>query len=90
MLSVEQVDSFEREGFLVVENLVDAALLDDIKAEYASLLDHLCKQWAVKGLLPAEIVGKPFSEQILATIGAGLDYFQPLDISLDGRFHFTG
>ncbi len=82
MLTAEQVESFEREGFLVVEDLVDAGLLADIKAEYANLLEHLCQQWTDKGLLPAEIVGKSFSEQIIATIEAGLDYFQPLDISL--------
>jgi len=82
MLTAEQVESFEREGFLVVEDLVDAGLLADVKAEYAKLLDDLCQHWIDNGMMPAEVAGKSFSEQIIATIDAGLDYFQPLDISL--------
>lgn len=81
MLDQSQIEHFEEQGYLVVPNLLDPGLLDDIKNEYIDKLRALCAAWSTTGLLAADVVDKSFNNQLQAVIDAGLDYFQPLDIS---------
>ena len=53
MISASDVETFERQGYLVVENLLDEATLAKIRTEYAELLDDLYDSWHAAGLVPA-------------------------------------
>jgi len=46
MLSKEQINSFHRDGYLAVENLVDVGtVLEPVKVEYTDRLRTLCRRW---------------------------------------------
>ena len=94
MLSQGQIAQFERDGYLIVENLLEPSLLDRIREEYALLLDGLVAGWSSRGQVTG-IGGLSFFEQLEVCYKAGLDWFQPMDISLPGGeikadtpFHF--
>ena len=76
-LSPEQLRAFHRDGVLVVEDVVPAALRARVEAEYAARLAELCAAW---GVAPR---GDVFAT-LRAVHAAGHDWFQPLDISLPG------
>ena len=79
MLTPDQIRDFRAQGYLVVEDVLPAALLSDIRAEYAALLDGLLESWGLEALR-----GRPFEEQLIEAYKQGHDWFQPLDISLPG------
>ncbi|MFT4730222.1 MAG: phytanoyl-CoA hydroxylase [Granulosicoccus sp.] len=81
MLDQSQIEHFEEQGYLVVPNLLDSGLLDDIKNEYTEKLRSLCVAWSSTGKLATDVLDMNFDAQLQAVIDAGLDYFQPLDIS---------
>ncbi|MCG6885104.1 MAG: phytanoyl-CoA dioxygenase family protein [Silicimonas sp.] len=76
MLSTAQIDHFTTHGYLVVENVLDDAILDPVRAEYALLLDDLCTGWGIAGV--------SFQDKLLAAYREGHDWFQSMDISLPG------
>lgn len=79
-LTDDQVARFQAEGVLVVEDVLDAATLAAVRAEYEALLDGLCAGWGIEG--------GSFEDKLVAAYAAGHDWFQPLDISLPGdRIH---
>ncbi len=83
MLTQEQIEKFERDGYLVVDRLVSVAeVLEPLEIEYTALLRGLCQQWSCDDRLPAAADEKDFSSMIMAAVDAGIDYFQPIDISL--------
>ena len=88
MLSAAQRAQFDEEGFLVVENAIDRArVLEPVIAEYDTLLDNLWRGWVDAGQLdaadaPGENGAASFEARIIRAYAAGLDYFQPMDISL--------
>jgi len=83
MLTSEQVDHFNEFGYLVVENVVDKnTILEPLVKEYEFLLSELCDTWVASGVLDAEKNCGSFDSKIRAAYSAGLDFFQPLDISL--------
>ena len=75
MLSDAQIAAFERDGFIVVEDVV-TDILPDIRAEYAAIMDGLWADWALDD--PAT----GFEQRIISAYRAGREYFQPMDISL--------
>ena len=79
MLTDEQITRFRAKGYLVVEDVLNAEILDAVRAEYAALLDGLIDGWAMTGL-----EGASFEEKLLAAYREGRDWFQPMDISLPG------
>lgn len=85
MLNAEQKAQFEEDGYLVVEDVLDAErTLAPVIREYEAIARRLRAQWIAEGRLdPAAPCGS-FEEFILSTYRAGLDYFQPMDISLPG------
>ena len=94
MLSAEQKEAFERDGVIVVPDVLSPALLERIRGEYAGLLDRLYDGWHAEGRVPAP-AGLDFWEKLLVSYRAGCDWFQPMDISLPGDaitpdtpFHF--
>ena len=94
MLNSNQIAQFESQGYLVVEDVLDADTLDGVKSEYATLLDSLYANWEAKGLVP-DGRALDFWQKLLVSYRAGCDWFQPMDISLPGDeihadtpFHF--
>ncbi len=83
-----QVEAFERDGFLVIEDVFERPVLEAVRAEYASLLDDLYNGWLAEGRLPQSPDGLDFFEKLKIAYQAGCDWFQPFDISLPGdRIH---
>nr|MCW1952275.1 phytanoyl-CoA dioxygenase family protein [Octadecabacter sp.] len=82
MLSTTQVEQFNRDGYLVVEDVIDAATRTAIVAEYAALMNRLYDGWHAEGLVPAAAPGMGFFEKLDVAYRSGFDWYQPLDISL--------
>ena len=82
MISASDVEAFHRQGYLVVENLLDAPTLDAIRAEYAALMDRLYDGWHAEGKVPAPRPGMTFWEKLDVAYKGGFDWYQPFDISL--------
>ncbi|WP_413720207.1 phytanoyl-CoA dioxygenase family protein [Silicimonas sp. MF1-12-2] len=88
MLTPDQIDSFETQGYLVVENVLDQATLDRVRGEYEALLAGLMESWGA-------VSSGDFATDIVTAYEAGHEWFQPMDISLPGDritadtpFHF--
>lgn len=78
MLSTHEIESFEDQGYLVVEDVVSDAL-EDVRAEYAMCLDQLWEGWVAEGRV-TDTLG--FEDRIVEAYDRNCEYFQPLDISL--------
>ena len=96
MLTDAQVELFNTQGFLVIENVLDEeTVLRPLKAEYNARLDQLMHAWVAEGRVPDTPRNADFFEKLLHCYAHGVDWFQPLDISLPGDritadtpFHF--
>ena len=77
MLTPAQIESFERDGYLLVENLLDQALLDRVRTEYAELLAGMMAGWG-------RTSSGDFATDLVEAYRDGLEWFQPMDISLPG------
>ena len=84
MLNRQQLTSFEENGYLVVEDVFDHAVLDAVRAEYAELLNALYADWFDEGRVSVSPNGLSFEEKLLISYKATCDWFQPFDISLPG------
>lgn len=84
MLSQDQIDHFETQGFLVVEDLLDPDTLQRIRAEYDVLMDQNYAAWAEAGRVPKPSPDMGFFDKIDACVKAGVEWYQPFDISLPG------
>lgn len=83
MLTQRQFEEFERNGYLVVDELVSIQnVLEPLKAEYTDRLRTLCRRWAKDKKMPIAGASGNFNQMIMSCVDAGIDYFQPLDISL--------
>ena len=46
MLTAQQLEYYEQNGFLVVEDVLDqASVIDPVRREYAGLLEDLYRNW---------------------------------------------
>ncbi len=95
MLSKRDVETFERQGHLVVEGLVDDQVLENVRGEYAVLMDRLFEQWHAEDLVDAPRPGMDFWDKLDVAYRGGFDWYQPFDISLphagiteETPFHF--
>ncbi|MEM7695670.1 MAG: phytanoyl-CoA dioxygenase family protein [Pseudomonadota bacterium] len=82
MLSPNEIEQFECQGFLVVNDLIDEAQLAAIRGEYAARLDTLYDAWAASGLVVPAPSGQSFWDKLSQCTGQSFDWYQPLDISL--------
>ena len=82
MITDQQVELFRKQGYLVVENLLDEITLDAIKAEYAHLMDELYDNWWRQGLLETPPDKLDFWQKLDRAFRGGFDWYQPFDISL--------
>lgn len=85
MLSRDQLEFFERNGYLVIEDVLDQkAVVDPVRREYADLLEGLYRNWQSEGLVKELPEEAGFEDRLLAAYRQDCDWFQPLDISLPG------
>lgn len=82
MLSQAQKDKFDREGFLVIEDVIDTATRSAVEAEYAELMERLYNGWHAQGWVPAPTHDMGFWDRLDQAYRGGFDWYQPLDISL--------
>lgn len=74
---------FERDGFLVVNDILSDADLQVITADYAAKLDEMATAWQAEGKVADTCAGLPFGERLTKLAGAAkIDWSKPLDISL--------
>lgn len=83
MLSDAQISEFRTQGYLVIDGVIPETVLDDVRTEYADLMDVLYADWQDKGLVP-DGSNMAFWDKLSASYAAGCDWFQPMDISLPG------
>jgi phytanoyl-CoA hydroxylase len=80
------LDTFDQQGFLVVENVLDPERdLDPVVTEYEALLDHLVDGWHAAGQLPSTFGDLPFAERFGRVLNAApreLNVMAHFDISL--------
>lgn len=81
MLTNAQRDQFDRDGYVVVHDLLPPETLQAVRAEYETAMDRLYDGWHADGLVPPA-GGHDFNAKLAAASAAGIDWFQPLDISL--------
>lgn len=85
LLSQEQLQHFEEEGFLIVENLMPLELLDELIAEYGGVLDNLSTELYANGEISSTYDDLPFGERITAVYkDSGKTYAQYFDFTLPG------
>jgi len=85
MLSAGQRAFYEKNGYLVVEDVLNRGdLPGQVRREYADLLDRLIEGWVADGRMPVPSGAMGFAQRLIAAYRAGCDWFQPLDISLPG------
>ena len=82
MLSTAQIEQFNREGYLVVEDLISQDIRASVVREYTTLLDTLYSHWHAMGLVPSCAKGAGFWDKLDAVNRAGIDWYQAFDISL--------
>jgi len=82
MLNQSQIDTFWKQGFLVVEDLLDAQTLANVKSEYADLMDDLYAGWQAEGLVPEAAEDMGFWDKLDLAFRGGFDWYQPFDICL--------
>jgi hypothetical protein len=82
------VDRFNEEGFLAVEDVLDVALdVEPVVNEYMALLDDLAARWHAEGKIPSTFTDLPFAQRLARVLSeAGTGSYAPFDISLP----FTG
>ena len=83
MLTSTQLEFFETNGYLIVEDVFDAdSVIKPVIAEYEAVLDGLIENWVSTGKLTPPATDAGFQEKLVHAYKNGCDYFQPLDISL--------
>lgn len=84
-LTPAQEESFARDGYLVVEGVLDKeTIIQPVRDEYAALLDALYDAWHREGLVKIAPETLDFDGKLREAYRAGCDWFQPMDISLPG------
>src|SRR3954454_19572123 len=83
-LTTEQVDQFWREGYLVVEHVLDPESdLDPIIAEYRGVLDRLAADLHAAGQISSTYDELPFSDRLTKIYAeSGKVHAQYFDFSL--------
>lgn len=78
MLTGEQLSSFDRNGFVVIEGVLGDEDLQPLEREYDELLESVAAKLFSRGGIPSAFGGLPFGERfarVLAHCPDGFDYF---------------
>lgn len=83
MLTPHQISTFHEQGYVVIEDVLDpVSRLAPLRQEYDDLLATHYEQWVSSGLVSEDSQISSFEDRLRSAYKAGVDYFQPLDISL--------
>ncbi len=82
MLSKQQMDSFQRNGYLVVEGVLEDADLIPLQREYAELLDDMAQNLFAQGLIDSAYVDCDFDERFARIVAQYPDCIDRFNISL--------
>lgn len=83
-LTAEQLADFDRDGYLVVDEVLTESDLDAVSAEYAEIMERECARLVVDGAL-RPLQAETFSERYIEALGQLDDMYllyQHFDISL--------
>ncbi|MCF2903819.1 phytanoyl-CoA dioxygenase family protein [Octadecabacter sp. CECT 8868] len=80
MLTQAQRDQFDRDGYIVVEDVIDMATQTEVDAEYAKLMAILYDAWHAQGLVRAATTDMGSWEMLDVAYRCGFDWYQLLDI----------
>ncbi len=85
MLTAGQLARFAEDGFLVVPDVLDAADLDPVVAEYEEALDGAARRLHARGEISDTHAGLPFAERYTALIldNPAVFYYLGLSLPLD-------
>lgn len=85
MLFQDQKEFFDKNGYLVIEDILDQqTVLDPVRFEYSQLLDGLIAGWMEAGQINRVPTDHDFFAKLNYCYQRGCDWFQPMDISLPG------
>lgn len=79
MLNQNQLQQFKRDGFLVVENVLDSNTLQNLQNEYATLVDRLADKFSHS---TSDWQSLNFEQKITHLIACDADVYEHIDISL--------
>jgi phytanoyl-CoA hydroxylase len=82
MLDQDQVSLFKKQGYLVLENVVDEDTLNAVRKEYSERMDSLYSNWHEQGMVDAPSPDMSFWDKLDQCYAGDFDWYQPLDISL--------
>lgn len=77
-----QLADFEKNGFLVVEGVLDDADLEPLERDYAQVLDDKCRALFEQGRIDSTYAEYDFSERFAHTVAACPDCIDEFNISL--------
>lgn len=84
-LSQDQLQFFEEEGYLIIENIVPIELLDQLIVEYGGVLDRLAEELCEAGEISCTYDNLPFGERVTAVYkDSGRSHAQYFDFTLPG------
>lgn len=86
-LTSEQLDHFQREGYVVAENILDpAADIDPLVVEYEGVLDSLANELHARGEISSTFSGLPFGQRLIEVYKeSGKVHTQYFDFTLGGN-----
>ena len=79
------MDFFEENGYLVIENVYSDTEIANVVDEYMELLDRLAEGWVAEGQLQSTYAELPFPQRRARILSETGGNFQPFDISLPSR-----
>ena len=82
MLSDAQRSSFEKNGFLAIDRLLDEGDLRPLEQEYARLLDDLARQLHAEGQIPSAFAHLPFGDRFARVLEHAPELHRHFNISL--------
>ena len=85
MLDVSQLEAFQRDGYLVIPDALDAFDLDPVRTEYEAVLDQAAHDLYELGELSSTYSGLPFDQRYIAMITEcpGVFYYLGISLPLD-------
>ena len=82
MLSTEQLQSFARDGYLVIERVLDDSDLQPLQREYAALLDDLANELYARGEIDSTFAQLDFGERFASVVAQYPECIDHMNISL--------
>jgi phytanoyl-CoA hydroxylase len=82
MLSSDQLDSFRRNGYLVIEHVLDDSDLEPLEREYAALLDDMAKRLYEQGEIDSAYAELDFAERFAKVVAQYPECIDQMNISL--------